>query len=207
MNTLRSNEEARPATVQPPSIAQTQRVNDSTARTNGPNHQNSGDALSNTATARQPENLDHTQAPPVGVVNPAAHAAAAPHDRQHQESATAQAQQHENRANVPWWSRFVSPVWRMVRATQHPQPAVVQAQQHEAPLLSLLSQIQTDLKSVREEFSNVHRLVETMKEECSMKVEEVSQRFRSEVKRDKREAKKEKVKREEEEGKPKKQVE
>mmetsp|Transcript_5873 Transcript_5873/g.8335 ORF Transcript_5873/g.8335 Transcript_5873/m.8335 type:complete len:464 (-) Transcript_5873:126-1517(-) len=82
--------------------------------------------------------------------------------------------QHESQATVPnWWSRFVSPVWRMVRTTQPPQIPDYQMPQSEA--LSLLSEIKTAqdqilehqqaLKTREEEFK-------TRKEEFNATVEE-----------------------------------
>eukprot|EP00985_Skeletonema_marinoi_P026171 scaffold20062_cov158-Skeletonema_marinoi.AAC.2 len=75
--------------------------------------------------------------------------------------------QHENQATVPnWWSRFVSPVWRMVRTTQPPQIPDYQMPQSEA--LSLLSEIKTAQDQILEH----QQALKTREEEFNATVEE-----------------------------------
>jgi len=82
--------------------------------------------------------------------------------------------QHENQATVPnWWSRFVSPVWRMVRTTQPPQIPDYQMPQSEA--LSLLGGIKTAQDQILEQQQALKTREEefkTRKEEFNATVEE-----------------------------------
>ncbi|KAK1738977.1 hypothetical protein QTG54_010293 [Skeletonema marinoi] len=75
--------------------------------------------------------------------------------------------QHENQATVPnWWSRFVSPVWRMVRTTQPPQIPDYQMPQSEA--LSLLGEIKTAQDQILEH----QQALKTREEEFKTRMEE-----------------------------------
>eukprot|EP00573_Skeletonema_grethae_P013514 CAMPEP_0201695056 /NCGR_PEP_ID=MMETSP0578-20130828/7124_1 /ASSEMBLY_ACC=CAM_ASM_000663 /TAXON_ID=267565 /ORGANISM="Skeletonema grethea, Strain CCMP 1804" /LENGTH=138 /DNA_ID=CAMNT_0048180831 /DNA_START=295 /DNA_END=707 /DNA_ORIENTATION=+ len=71
---------------------------------------------------------------------------------------TATAEQHENQANNrSWWSRFVSPVWRVVRSIQLPQIAGNRPQQHEGLLdrnKTMQDQL-SELKTRDEQFNEI----------------------------------------------------
>ena len=79
---------------------------------------------------------------------------------------TATTQQHENQATPTLWSRFVSPVWRMVRTTQPPQIPDYQMPQSEA--LSLLGEIKTAQDQILEQ----QQALKTREEQLNATVEE-----------------------------------
>jgi len=109
-----------------------------------------------------------------GSTTPATHQASGEaHYHVAAELMTATTQQHENQATPTLWSRFVSPVWRMVRTTQPPQIPDYQTPQSEA--LSLLGEIKTVQSQIREQQQAMKTQQQAMKireEEFNATVEE-----------------------------------